>query len=819
MRKLIALLLITALFGSVVSAQKISGVVRDQQGKGLDKTTVSLLKAKDSAVIKLSVTDNTGRFLFENSTPGQYLVTASHVGYTPLYSKVFDLSGDLVLDDLNLIKSEGALQGVTVSSKKPMIEVKADKMILNVEGTINAVGNDALELLRKSPGVLLDKDDNISLAGKNGVKIFIDGKPSPLSGPDLTAYLKSLQSAQIETIEIITNPSAKYEAEGNAGIINIRLKKNKAFGTNGSVSAGYGIGIHPKYNAGFALNHRKNKVNLFGNYNYNWNLNQMAFKLYRVQLDTIFDQQNRILNKNSSHGYKGGLDYSINSKHTLGFMVSGNLSDNVSKTNSRTPIIYKPTGLTNRVLSANNSGVQDRDNVNVNVNYRFADTSGHELNFDGDYGNYRIRSDQAQPNIYYGPSGFPPELNRFEYNMIAPTDINIYSGKVDYEQNFKKGRLGFGSKISFVRSDNDFQRYNVYTAGKNLDTLRSNKFKYRENINAFYVNYNRQFKGFMIQLGLRVENTVSEGRSNGFKKVNGNYEPYDSTIDRNYTNPFPSAALTLNKNPMSQWSFTYSRRIDRPAYQDLNPFEFKLDEYTYQKGNTELRPQFTNSFGVTHTYKYKLNTTLNYSNVSDVFTQLVDTAEKSKSFITKKNLATQDIVSINISYPFQYKSYSAFGNINAYYSHYIADFGGGNRKIDLDVFAYNIYMQHSIKFGKKKGWTGEISGWYNSPALWGGTFESKALWSVDGGLQKTIFKGKGNLKASVSDIFHTIKWRGTSNFAGQYLVAGGNFESRQFKINMTWRFGSNTVKAARQRSTGSEAESKRVGSQGGGISQ
>jgi hypothetical protein len=286
------------------------------------------------------------------------------------------------------------------------------------------------------------------------------------------------------------------------------------------------------------------------------------------------------------------------------------------------------------------------------------------------------------------------------------------------------------------------------------------------------------------------------------------------TFERKYTDVFPSAAISFNKNPLNQWGISYSRRIDRPAYQDLNPFEFKLDEYTFMKGNTQLRPQYTNIISLTNTYKYKLTTRLSYSHVADVFTQLVDTAEKSKSFLTKKNLATQDVVNFNISYPFQYKSYSAFGSFSANYSHYKADFGGGDRVVNLDVVSYNIYMQHSVKIGKK-GWTAEASGWYNSPSIWGGTFESKALWSVDGGIQKTLFKGKGNLKVSVSDIFGTLKWAGTSNFAGQLTKVRGYGESRQLRTSFTWRFGSNTVKASRQRKTGLEDESKRTQSSGG----
>ena len=265
---------------------------------------------------------------------------------------------------------------------------------------------------------------------------------------------------------------------------------------------------------------------------------------------------------------------------------------------------------------------------------------------------------------------------------------------------------------------------------------------------------------------------------------------------------------------MSQFSFTFSRRIDRPNYQDLNPFEFKIDEYTFRKGNTGLRPQYTNSVGITHTYKYRLNTTLNYSHVKDIFSQLVDVTEKSKAFITQKNLATQDIVSLNISYPFQYKWYSIFGNVNTYYTKYKADNGPG-KKIDLDVFALNFFAQQTFKLGK--GWTGEMSGFYTSPSIWQGTIKSSYIWSVDGGFQKTVLKGMGNIKASVSDIFHTLKWKGTSNYAGQHTVASGNFESRQFKLNFTYRFGNSQVKAARQRKTGAEEENKRANDSGGGL--
>lgn len=810
MRKLfnLLLLLIVLAFSSAVSAQKVSGVVKDQQGKGLEKTTVSLLRAKDSAVIKLSVTDKDGKYSFPTAA-GRYLVSVTYVGYIPLYSRAFDVSGDVTLEDLTMQKMEASLTGVTVTARRPIVEVKADRTILNVEGTINATGNDALELLRKSPGVTVDKDDNISLSGKNGVQVFIDGKPSPLSGTDLANYLKSMQSTQIESIELITNPSAKYEAAGNAGIINIRLKKNKAFGFNGSVNAGYNVGVYPKYNGGFALNYRYKKINVFGNYNYNKSKNQNKFNLYRTSsVDSSFDQRSVMVSHNESHGLKAGMDFYVNSKSTFGVLINGNFGETEGTNQSRTHIAYIPSKLVDRLLVADNISSGDRTNMNFNANYRFVDTAGHELNVDLDYGFYNGKNSQFQPNRTYDATGTTLKQEEF-YNTLTPSSIDIYSAKVDYEQNFKKGRLGYGGKVSYVKTDNTFQRF--YGTGSSSLEDNYNNFNYKENINAAYVNYNRQFKGIMIQAGVRVENTHSKGHSKGFRYDygTGTKEPLDTLLDRNYTNAFPSAALTFNKNPMKQWSLTYSRRIDRPSYQNLNPFEFNLDKYTFQRGNPNLRPQYTNSIGITHIYKYKLTTTLNYSHVSDVFST-IPKSEGTRAFITSENIAKQDIVSLNVSMPVQYKWYSLFFNVNTYYSSFKGQSVDYN--VDVNVFSFNLYAQQTFKLAKST--TAELSGFYTAPSIWQGAFKTKALGSLDVGLQQGLFKGKATVKASFTDVFKTLRFYSTNNTTGQEVRANGIWEGQQFRINFNYRFGSNQVKAARQRQTSIEDENKRT--QGGG---
>lgn len=280
------------------------------------------------------------------------------------------------------------------------------------------------------------------------------------------------------------------------------------------------------------------------------------------------------------------------------------------------------------------------------------------------------------------------------------------------------------------------------------------------------------------------------------------------TVKRSYLNFFPSAAISYTMNPSHQFNINYSRRIDRPRYQDLNPFENKLDELTYQKGNAFLRPQYTNSFSLSHTYKSFLTTSLGYSHVSDLITIINDTAHKNAAFITNKNLASQDIYSINISTPLKIsKWWMAYANVTANHSRYKANFEDG-KTIDLNVTTVNYYNQHAFTLGK--GYTAEASGWFNTPSIWGGIFKTEFMWSADAGIQKMLFADKATLKLSVTDVFKTNQWKSVSNYAGTTFHAQGGYDSRQFRLSFQYRFGSNQVKAARERKTSIESESNRL---------
>ncbi|MES2772724.1 MAG: TonB-dependent receptor [Bacteroidota bacterium] len=811
MRKMITLLLGMMLIYSGSFAKQtganIKGTVNDDKGKPQAAATVLLQKSKDSSLVKTDVTNGDGKYEFINMPAGSYFITVSSVGFTNSTSAVFTTAEgkatDMPLTTLQIASKD--LGGVTVKAKKPLVEMRADKMVLNVEASINATGSNAMELLQKSPGVVVDKDDNISVKGKTGVRIYIDGRPSQMDNKDLAAMLRSMNSADIEAIEFITNPSAKYDASGNAGIINIRLKKSKLVGFNGNLSVGMMFGVTPKTMNSLSMNYRTKKANFFGNYSNGFGINQSDFNFHRQQADSIYDTRSKQWNDNANHNFKAGADFFINSKNTFGVIVTGNLSDGKSTSDSKTPISPISTGVLSRTLLAQNTLPATRNNLNYNANYRYADTSGHELNVDVDYGTFRGRTNSFQPNEYLYPNG---SVIRTVFKNNTPIDIDIITAKADYEQKLGTGKLGFGAKYSNVKTKNTFDFWDVINGVDKFNTDRSNKFTYKENVNALYVNYNRAFgQKWTLQAGLRMENTQSEGNLTSYKQA----KPEDN-VKRNYTDFFPSGALSFAANQSNSFNLTYSRRIQRPSYQDLNPFENKLDELTYEKGNAFLRPQYANSFEISHVYKYMLTTTLGFSHVKDLITQLTDTADKTKSYITNRNLANQDIISLNIGSPVPVaKWWNAYLNVNVNYSMYKATFDDGKR-IDLNVLNYNLYGQNT--FNIAKGLTAELSGWFSGPGIWGGTFKTKSMGGFDIGLQKLVLQDKGTIKLGWTDVAKTMRWRAESRFAGVIFTGNGGWESNQFRINFSYRFGKSTVSGSRQRKTGAEDESKRIKSGG-----
>ncbi|MBP6456473.1 MAG: TonB-dependent receptor [Chitinophagaceae bacterium] len=788
-------------FVEISFAGQLSGIVTSKNKPLSVSASILLFSSKDSTLIKGELSDKNGNYKFDNIEKGEYFISSSLLGYQKFYSAniIFINDNENIIVNINLEEAAKSIKEVSIVSQKPLIEIKADKTVFNVAQSINSSGSNVLDLLRKSPGVMVDKDENVTMRGKNNVLIYIDGKATYLDNKDLASILKNLQSNDVDLIELISNPSAKYDASGNAGIINIKLKKNKRFGTNGKVSLGANQGKYFKQNASISLNNRNKKVNVFGSYSVNNGKNFNFQNFDRTQNNFNYDFKSNNVDNGIVNNGKIGIDYYINSNSVIGVMINGMFNKGDFSSNSKTFI--KPVdAAVDKVLIASNAIPITKTNLNNNINYKYEDTSGKVFNIDVDYGNFKSKGESYQPNTYWN-NNETQILSQSIYKNITPTSINIYSLKSDYEQNLWKGKFGVGIKSAYVKTNNDFKVYDVVNNIDTLNLTRSNKFIYLENVNAAYINYSKMIKKLSTQFGLRAEQTNSKGML-----TSANAQK-DDTVSRQYINLFPSAGLSYSINEKNQLGITYSRRIDRPNYQDLNPFENKLDELTYEKGNAFLRPQFTNSIDVTHSYLQAVTTSLSYSHVKDMFMQTTDTTEFSKTYVTQKNFATMDIIGMNISFPIPLKKWwMIFANINVNNNKLSADFEG--RKLRNDYYTYTFYAENNITL--PKDFSLNVSGWYSGPNYWGGTFKLKPMGSLDMGIQKLLYNKRITVNLNISDIIKTQQWYAISNFSGLYVDATGNYESRQLRLNVSYRFGSNEVARQRERKLGADTENNRI---------
>jgi len=805
------------LFLASASAQKITGIVADASGEVQEYATVTLHTATDSAFVKGAVTDERGRFEIENATPGAYFVRGQRLGFRPTDSEKFNFGmSDIALPTLALAPLSKELQEVTVTAQKPLIEVQADKLVFNVDASPTNTGLNALELLRKSPGVSLDQNDNISLKGRQNVMVQVNGKITPMTGQDLAQFLRSLSSNDIEAIEIIATPGAKYDAEGNAGIINLRLKKDTRLGTNGSVNLGFYQGITTKGDASININHRDRKVNLFG-----------TASMFRGRWDNTMNLDNRVGDRrfnqrNSSYWFarpaRGsiGMDYSPNSRHTFGMLVTGGYFVPNNWQRARTEIGSFAENRVDSLLIAENTGSMQNWTSTFNLNYKFADTLGNTLNIDADYGIFRDSNTVLNQNFYRDPEN----VNTFAtsaFRMNMPRDIDIRSIKADYERAFqlfgkpKDSKFGAGAKLSDVATDNTFNFFNVVNGTENFDTDRSNTFEYRERIAAGYANANTNLGKFSIQVGLRAEHTDIRGDLIAYKPVN------NKTVDTAYLALFPSAAIGYALHDNHQLNLTYRRSIDRPRYQDLNPFEFRIDELSYRRGNAFMRPQFTHTVELGWTLFQRVNISVNYAQTRFAFANITDQeidpmTGKQRFFIQVRNLATRDNIGFSLNTPMPIAKWWN-GNLNFWYNHSInkADYGDG-RTIDLRVGGGGFWTQQT--FTLTPTLSAEVSGWYNWGGLWG-AYVNRPQGVMDVGFTKRLWEGSGTLRVSFTDVWHTAQWSSFTEIGTLYIDASGTWEGQQLKVNMTYRFGGKNIQAARRRATAAEEESKRASGDGG----
>ncbi len=785
----------------------IKGVVLDGTKKAVFSANVILHRTVDSVFVKANLTAEDGQFEFENLLAGSYYIKISHASFDGYRTENIVISNEnqsVTLPEIVLSSTSNTLKEVQIeNAPKPFVERKLDKLIVNVESSALTAGSTVLEVLERSPGVMVNQETSINLKGKSGVIVMIDGKPSPLSGTELLTYLKGIPASNIQTIEIITNPSSRYDAAGNAGIINIKFKKDKRQGLNGSATVTYGQGFYSKPSANTNLNYRNKKWNTFGSYSYSSPMNFTNFFINRKffepngDLNSTFEQISYTKQPVSSHNSRFGVDFYSSEKTVIGVLFNGNWNTNERNGNTNATIT-NPNGTLNYTTKTGILLDEKRFNGFANLNFKHSfTTSGNELTADFDLGSFDATTLQDIQNTNANPDGSVISANTLATDQTGT--IEVKSIKADYTHPFSDTtKMEVGLKSSWVTSDNEVLFYDVINGQNQLDPTRSNHFIYDENINAVYSSFSKEFVRWDFQCGLRMEHT----------HTNGEQLATNESFSRNYVNFFPNVVVNRKFSETNSLAFSYAKRIDRPTYRQLNPFKIFVDSYTYVVGDPTLNPVITHLFELNHTFKGKYITTVSYSNskqsITDIFVQ--DDVTRI-SYQIPANIQDFEQYNLGVYIPFKFKKIlNSTLSASVYLNKYASPLQGGN--LEQDFTSWDMNLNNSFALGK--GWTAELNGYYQSKMVWG-LFYIKDLAQITAGIQKTSKDKNSTFKFSVTDIFQTNHIAVVVDYQNQDFFTDRTWDSRVASVSYTYRFGKNTVAKARQRNTGVEDEKRRAG--------
>jgi iron complex outermembrane receptor protein len=809
-------LLIAFLLGSYTytfAQNDISGIhgkVYGEKHSPAEAATVILYSAADSSIIKSTICNNKGQYSI-NFKPGRYLLSISKIGYEQSFTGPYTIiaNKNIAVNDITLDPHIPQLKEVSITAQRNYIDVKPGKVVLNVQSSIIADGNSVADILKQAPGVHIDSHGNLSLIGRLGALVTIDGKPTNLTGQDLNDLLQGMAGNAVNQIELISSPSAKYEASGG-GIINIISKKGTNAGTNFVVNAGAGYSKYYKANAGFNFNNRMGIVNIFGSYNYLEDKSFHDFTTNRlVSYNGVlseYDVNYDVILLKKSNTFRVGTDIAVSPNHTIGLLMSGTVDSYDNTKNNLLNITNQ--GNLDSVISTMSNIDRGMSNISYDINYNGKlDDKGKALSADFVFNNIDRHSSEYINNHFYDANRnkYRPELY---LQNLSPSQIHIWAAKLDYVSPLSKtSQLESGIKYSNVQSNNDLifgpKIAGVYTSSPQF----SNTFIYTENINTAYINYNNKVGKVNITTGLRAEQTNSKGHS-----VAAN-----TMVDKSYLDLFPQAQIDYRVNEKNSFSVSYNRGINRPKYIAVNPFLYYVDLYDYYQGNPDLKPQYTNKIEISHTYNKTLVTTI-YGAITTDFYDLVDVTQNDTtkvSVTTAKNFGTYSVLGMKFFAPVVFNAWwngdfaldASYQRIKAY-----PENGYLNKGTQDIIFSSRQAFKLSNTFNA------EISGNYESPTFYGiGQF--KANYGVDAGLSKQVLNKNGTIKLTVKDIFNTHRDRSTINYQNLNAYIYNKDETRVIRLSFTYRFGDVFLKGNRSHDTGNEDEQKRAGGVAGNTSQ
>lgn len=801
------LLLCLLLLSKLTSAQNtVSGLVSDASGKPLPFATILLITASDSSLVRGDFSSAQGGFLFENIPAGNYRIACSMLGFEQHYSPAFNLTVNAAKTELEpvvLEENSAALSEITVLAKRPFLEQKIDRTIVNVANSIANAGGTALQVLQRSPGVQVNNlTKSISLSGKEGVVVMINGKISRQPADAIVQMLEGMNADNIDRIELIHTPPANFEAEGNAGIINIILKSSGDEGFNGGYSAKAGYGFGPKYGAGAYFNYRKNKVNFFGNYDYDFNLNPQIFTNYRgvrqgadfLETDTYSDRPHT---PTGTQNARLGADFQISQKTIVG--VLGTFFDRNWYMEAVNDVVYSRNGTVESRLRMPNTETNHNRSIAGNVNLSHRISANQTLNLDADVVQYDISNPSHYTLQNQDAAGNP--VSQSELAIDKKTPIRVMVGKADYTLSVGENvKLETGAKVTFLRFDNDV-RVESREPGAEWQVIPdlTSLFHLDEDVVGAYgagswkINNKTDLKA-----GLRYEYT----------NTNLGSEEQPNVVDRRYGSWFPSVFLSRKITENQKLNLSYSRRITRPSIRRLAPWLVFSDPTTLEGGNPALQASFTDALKLAYTLK-SLHVGVSYGIERGPmrFVPKVDPVTN-RQVNTYENLDNEKVLGASLSFPVHPVRWWTIQN-NFFLNSREINFKLEGQSLQIRNLDYGFNMTHAFQLPNR--YTLEISGNYDSPGYWGVAFW-KATGSVNLGLEKNFGDQWGKLRISASDLFVDSNWFGETRQPDINLLVKSSFQiaERTFILSWTNTFGNKKLKSARDRQTGSAEEMRRI---------
>ncbi len=785
------------------SQNSIKGLVTDTAGNRFPFVNIALLNAADSSNVKGTISDENGNYEFTKLKPGNYKVKFFSVGYSPAYTEILpvDSTSRVIMPPVQLKAGNINLEEVSVTSIKKVIEFKNGMTVLNVENSIMASGNTVLDVLKRIPGVTVDNKNNISISGKQGVRIMLDGRMQQLSMEQIVSMMSAMSADQLTKIEVMKSPPVKYDSEGNAGIINLVTKKVNTKGYSGSINYNPGMGQRFGNSMYGTLNFKSNKLTVFSNINPMYKLFYDRYDYHKYVTyngnTTVFDHTGDHENLRKYINGKIGADYALTKKTTVGGSV-GNTLNNINPIEHGYVAIngFDDVGFDHYHYVTNEKTIWTNPVYNFNAEHKF-DTLGTNLSLSVDYTGFNTNSKRNSESVFLKNDNTyaKPEQN---YTSTNNARIHIFTQKLDFQKYIKPTwLLETGAKTTFVNNNTDFlfNRQDTVTGAYYSDTSFSNNYRYKETLIAGYINFRKEFKKGSLALGVRAENTEITGNNltNGFK------------LTKRYLNFFPNVSFDYQLKDKHAIQFNYNRRLDRPDYSQLNPFKRFEDQYAVAAGNTYLNPQYSDNFDFVYVYNQWITNSVGFAHFTHLFSDVSFQNDSTKiTTFTQINLDHSDYFYYNLFLQKQLKQWwNIEFSLNIFYVTYKSKIGSST--LNTNAVSSNIYFNND--FILPKNFKIQLTGHYNAPTTYGAN-HNKANGSCDFGIKKSFYKEKFNVMLQFMDMFYTDISRTAYKFDTQNYTFNSRDDTRRFRLTLNYKFGKMTIRVNEKHSN--EQESTRL---------